>query len=240
MTDPQGPWPVPEDVRERVSRLLCDLVAIPSYGGQEGAIIQYLVERFARQDIPCRVTAVDGKPLNVVAEIGQGPRTFLLNSHVDTVPPGDPALWATDPLTPVERDGMIFGRGAEDAKGCLAAMIVAFELLASTAHDRARPGGPDGRGGRGAGRTRYAGGDGQGIYGRRGDHRGVHAPGTDAGAQRGPAAGDRGDRQGRPRQRSGRRNQRHRGHGAHRVGPGPAGRRRETTDRPPSSGRPAW
>lgn len=131
MTDPQGPWPVPEDVRERVSRLVCDLVAIPSYGGQEGAIIQYLVERFARQDIPCRVTAVDGKPLNVVAEIGQGPRTFLLNSHVDTVPPGDPALWATDPLTPVERDGMIFGRGAEDAKGCLAAMIVAFELLAA-------------------------------------------------------------------------------------------------------------
>jgi acetylornithine deacetylase/succinyl-diaminopimelate desuccinylase family protein len=54
-----------------------------------------------------------------------------LNSHVDTVPPGDPALWATDPLTPVARDGMIFGRGAEDAKGCLAAMIVAFELLAA-------------------------------------------------------------------------------------------------------------
>jgi succinyl-diaminopimelate desuccinylase len=130
MTDPQGPWVAPVEVRERVSRLLCDLVAIPSHGGQEGAIIQYLMERFARQDIPRRATAVDGKPLNVVAEIGQGPRTFLLNSHVDTVPPGDPALWATDPLTPVERDGMIFGRGAEDAKGCLAAMIVAFETLA--------------------------------------------------------------------------------------------------------------
>ena len=130
MTDPQGPWVAPADVRERVSRLLCDLVAIPSHGGQEGAIIQYLMERFARQDIPCRVTAVDGKPLNVVAEIGQGPRTFLLNSHVDTVPPGDPALWATDPLIPVEKNGRIYGRGAEDAKGCLASMIVAFERLA--------------------------------------------------------------------------------------------------------------
>ena len=130
MTDPQGPWVAPVEVRERVSRLLCDLVAIPSHGGQEGAIIQYLMERFARQDIPCRVTAVDGKPLNVVAEIGQGPRTFLLNSHVDTVPPGDPALWATDPLIPVEKNGRIYGRGAEDAKGCLASMIVAFERLA--------------------------------------------------------------------------------------------------------------
>ncbi len=130
MTDPQGPWAAPGDVRERVSTLLCDLVAIPSYGGQEGAIIQYLVERFARQDIPCRVTTLGGKPINVVAEIGQGPRTFLLNSHLDTVPPGDPTLWATDPLIPVEKDGNIYGRGAEDAKGCLASMIVAFETLA--------------------------------------------------------------------------------------------------------------
>jgi len=131
MTDPQGPWAAPEDVRERVSRLLCDLVAIPSYGGQEGAIIQYLVERFARQAIPCRVSELDGKPINVVAEIGQGPRAIILNSHVDTVPPGDPALWQTDPLTPVEKDGRIYGRGAEDAKGCLTAMIVAFEALAA-------------------------------------------------------------------------------------------------------------
>ena len=131
MTDPQGLWAAPEDVRERVSRLLCDLVAIPSYGGQEGAIIQYLVERFGRQDIPCRVSELDGKPINVVAEIGQGPRAIILNSHVDTVPPGDPALWQTDPLTPVEKDGRIYGRGAEDAKGCLAAMIVAVEALAA-------------------------------------------------------------------------------------------------------------
>jgi succinyl-diaminopimelate desuccinylase len=135
MTDPQGLWAAPEDVRERVSRLLCDLVAIPSYGGQEGEIVQHLVKRFARQAIPCRVSELDGKPINVVAEIGQGPRAIILNSHVDTVPPGDPALWQTDPLTPVEKDGRIYGRGAEDAKGCLAAMIVAFEALA-TRRDR--------------------------------------------------------------------------------------------------------
>jgi succinyl-diaminopimelate desuccinylase len=129
MTDPRGVWAAPDDVRARVSRLLCDLVAIPSYGGQEGEIIQYLMKRFARQGIPCRVSESDGQPMNVVAEIGQGPRAIILNSHVDTVPPGDPALWRTDPLTPVEKDGRIYGRGAEDAKGCLAAMIVAFEAL---------------------------------------------------------------------------------------------------------------
>ena len=121
---------VPETARESVRRLLCDLVAIPSYGGNEGPILQYLRDRFARQEIPCRVTAVDGKPLNLVAEIGAGPRAIILNSHVDTVPPGDPALWQTDPLSPVEKGGRIYGRGAEDAKGCLASMIVAFEALA--------------------------------------------------------------------------------------------------------------
>lgn len=121
----------PETARDRVRRLLCDLVAIPSFGGSEGPILAHLGERFRRQGIPCRVTELDGKPLNLTAEIGQGPRRIALNSHVDTVPPGDPALWRTDPLTPVERDGKIYGRGAEDAKGCLAAMIVAFEGLAA-------------------------------------------------------------------------------------------------------------
>jgi acetylornithine deacetylase/succinyl-diaminopimelate desuccinylase family protein len=125
---------VPPDAQERVTRLLCELVAIPSFGGQEARVIGHLAARFRRQGIAFRVTEVDGKPLNIVAEIGEGPRTFLLNSHVDTVPPGDPALWATDPLTPVQKNGKIYGRGAEDAKGCLAAMIVAFEALAARRH----------------------------------------------------------------------------------------------------------
>lgn len=121
---------VPSDVRERVRSLLCDLVAIPSYGGREEAITRYLRDRFARQGIPCAVTQLDGRPINVVAEIGEGSRSIILNSHHDTVPPGDPALWQSDPLIPVEKDGKIFGRGSEDAKGCLASMIVAFETLA--------------------------------------------------------------------------------------------------------------
>jgi acetylornithine deacetylase/succinyl-diaminopimelate desuccinylase family protein len=123
---------VPPDLaRESVRGLLLDLVAIPSYGANEGPILEYLVRRFQRQRIPCRITELDGKPLNLVAEIGQGARAIALNSHLDTVPPGDAALWQTDPLAPVEKDGKIYGRGAEDAKGCLAAMIVAFESLAA-------------------------------------------------------------------------------------------------------------
>lgn len=132
MLDPQPLFSAPPDLaRDAARRLLIDLVAIPSYGPNEGPVLDYLVQRFQGQGIPCRITEVDGKPLNLVAEIGQGARTIILNSHVDTVPPGDPALWHTDPLIPTEKEGRIYGRGAEDAKGCLAAMIVAFETLAA-------------------------------------------------------------------------------------------------------------
>ncbi len=117
-------------VREKVRCLLSELIAIPSYDAQEEAVLGYLVQRFGSLGIPCRVTELDGKPLNVVAEIGAGPQGIVLNSHVDTVPPGDRAPWHTDPLIPVEKDGVIYGRGAMDAKGCLTAMIVAFEALA--------------------------------------------------------------------------------------------------------------
>ncbi|MFI5339524.1 MAG: M20 family metallopeptidase [Candidatus Methylomirabilales bacterium] len=117
-------------LRAGVRDLVFDLIAIPSFGVQEEAIVGYLVKRFGSQGIHCRVTELDGKPLNVVAEVGEGPRAIVLNSHVDTVPPGDPAPWLTDPLTPVEKDGLVYGRGAMDAKGCLTAMIVAFETLA--------------------------------------------------------------------------------------------------------------
>jgi acetylornithine deacetylase/succinyl-diaminopimelate desuccinylase family protein len=112
-------------------RLLAELIAIPSYAPpQEENIAGYLVRRLAGQSIACRITEHQGKPLNVVAEIGAGPRGIVLNSHLDTVPPGDPSLWRTEPLTPVERDGRLYGRGAGDAKGPLAAMILAFEALA--------------------------------------------------------------------------------------------------------------
>lgn len=117
-------------LRARVRDLLFELIAIPSSGGQEEAVARYLVERFSVQGIPCQITEMDGKPLNVVAAIGSGPRTLILNSHLDTVPPGDLSLWHTAPLQPVEKDGQVYGRGAGDAKGCLAPMIVAFETLA--------------------------------------------------------------------------------------------------------------
>ena len=56
----------------------------------------------------------------------QGP-VFCFAGHTDVVPAGSLASWHTPPFDPVIADGMLYGRGAADMKGSLAAMIVATE-----------------------------------------------------------------------------------------------------------------
>jgi len=53
--------------------------------------------------------------------------TLLFAGNTDVVPPGPLDQWTSDPFTPVIRDGKLYGRGAADMKGSIAAMIVACE-----------------------------------------------------------------------------------------------------------------
>ncbi|WP_313684274.1 succinyl-diaminopimelate desuccinylase [Pantoea sp.] len=64
--------------------------------------------------------------LNFWATRGQG-ETLAFAGHTDVVPPGDANRWINPPFEPTIRDGMLFGRGAADMKGSLAAMVVAAE-----------------------------------------------------------------------------------------------------------------
>ena len=80
-----------------------------------------------------RVTTDPAKP-NLIATLpGESDRTLLYNGHVDTVP-ADAQAWAYDPFG--ERDGeRLYGRGATDMKGPLAAMLAAGEALAAADRD---------------------------------------------------------------------------------------------------------
>src|SRR5204862_2641846 len=49
--------------------------------------------------------------------------------HTDVVPTGPPAEWASDPFAPSERDGYLYGRGAADMKGSLAAFVTGIEAF---------------------------------------------------------------------------------------------------------------
>lgn len=58
---------------------------------------------------------------------GNGGPLFVFAGHTDVVPPGPEEQWQTPPFEPSERDGYLFGRGAADMKGSVAAFVCAVE-----------------------------------------------------------------------------------------------------------------
>ncbi|WP_137126514.1 M20/M25/M40 family metallo-hydrolase [Roseomonas sp. HF4] len=70
---------------------------------------------------------------NLVARIaGAGPgRVLAFNGHLDTYPVNEALPWTVDPLRGEVRDGRLYGRGAADMKGGIAASMLAFALLAA-------------------------------------------------------------------------------------------------------------
>jgi acetylornithine deacetylase len=124
---------------QETARLLADLVALPSLnpmgrtvsGDQwyEYQVTNYLEQFFRRLDVPFQRQAVAPKRENIVARF-QAPgtaRTLLLEVHQDTVPVDNMTI---DPFGSRIEGGRLFGRGACDVKGGMAAMLAAFARLA--------------------------------------------------------------------------------------------------------------
>jgi succinyl-diaminopimelate desuccinylase len=64
---------------------------------------------------------------NLWARRGNSSPVICFAGHTDVVPTGPVNKWISDPFTPTERDGMLYGRGAADMKGSLAAFVTAVE-----------------------------------------------------------------------------------------------------------------
>jgi succinyl-diaminopimelate desuccinylase len=114
-----------------VEEILNDLIEAPSPNppGDCEAVAAVCLRWLDDLGIPRRVVrAPDGTP-SVIVSIGTGPRRLLVHSHYDTQPPGELSGWTSPPYEAAHRDGKIFGRGAGDDKGSVAAQIAALRQL---------------------------------------------------------------------------------------------------------------
>jgi succinyl-diaminopimelate desuccinylase len=143
---------VVEEMRPQIITFLQSLVQIPSENppGNYVEICDFLEKGLTELGFEVQVISVpDGLTQaaglstprkNVVAILrgSGGGRNLIFNSHLDTVPAGDPAQWDYPPFSGAIANGRIYGRGATDSKGRLSAYIMAAVALAKT--DIARKG----------------------------------------------------------------------------------------------------
>lgn len=125
---------------EELAALTVDLIRFPTVnppGEAYTPCAEYIARRLAARGFETRLIRGEGAPgdcdryprTNVVArrEGGRPGPTVHFNSHIDVVEAGDG--WTLDPFAGVVRDGKVFGRGACDMKGGLAASIIAVEAF---------------------------------------------------------------------------------------------------------------
>lgn len=119
--------------REKVVMLTKKFVQFDTQNppGKEKELAQY-VEEYLRS-LGLKTELLDFLPNrpNLFAEykVNDKGKKFLFDGHLDTVPVGNSSLWTVDPFSGTLKEGKIFGRGAADMKGSIAAFVHALETL---------------------------------------------------------------------------------------------------------------
>ena len=114
-----------------VLELARELIGRPSLTPDDAGCQMLISERLAHAGFRCE--QIDfGAVKNLWATHGpldaaRSGQTLLLLGHTDVVPPGPREAWASDPFAAEIRDGVLYGRGAADMKGSVAAFVIALE-----------------------------------------------------------------------------------------------------------------
>ncbi len=107
-------------------RLCKDLIARPSVTPDDAGCQALIRQRLEALGFACEALNF-GEVSNLWARTaGDGP-LFVFAGHTDVVPTGPESRWTTPPFEPRVRDGLLFGRGAADMKGSIAAFVTACE-----------------------------------------------------------------------------------------------------------------
>ena len=113
--------------QQQMTAFLRDLVRTPSLSCQEGAVATRIADEM--RAVGFRDVAMD-RIGNVVGRIGRGSGpVLLLDGHMDTVGVSNPSAWHRDPFGAEIENGTLYGLGACDMKGALAAIVYAGKLL---------------------------------------------------------------------------------------------------------------
>ena len=107
-------------------KLAHELISRPSITPEDEGCQQLIGERLAASGFELE-SMIFEDTTNLWARRGQGRKLFCFAGHTDVVPPGDVNDWQFPPFQPTIHNGYLYGRGAADMKGSLAAMLTATE-----------------------------------------------------------------------------------------------------------------
>ncbi|WP_145478131.1 succinyl-diaminopimelate desuccinylase [Stenotrophomonas rhizophila] len=117
-----------------VVALTCDLIVRPSVTPEDAGCQALLATRLQQAGFSCEHLRL-GEVDNLWATHGQGAPVLVLLGHTDVVPSGPVEAWTSAPFDPQIRDGVLYGRGAADMKGSVAAFVVAAEQFVAAHPD---------------------------------------------------------------------------------------------------------
>lgn len=113
--------------KEKIIQRWYDMISIDSIDGHEAKLADYIAGELLSMGLEAKYSyfpedeARQRPSLTTVLDSGRPGKTMLLIGHIDTVDIGKG--WKTDPFTPVEDGDKVYGRGAMDMKGGLAAIL---------------------------------------------------------------------------------------------------------------------
>lgn len=112
--------------REEMVTFLRDMIAIQAESCHEEARCRRVLAEY--QKLGFDDARFDGLG-SVIASVGDGPLTILMDGHIDCVGVGDPESWSYDPFAGKREAGRVYGRGAVDELPAIAAMAYGMSVL---------------------------------------------------------------------------------------------------------------
>jgi len=121
-----------KEYRDYTAQCLSEMVKIPSLSAEEEQVVLKIKEQL--ENVGVKDVRIDGLG-NLIAKVGNGPKTLAIDAHIDTVDTGDESQWETPPFSGLIKDGYVHGRGTVDQEGGAASMVAAARILTEMDYD---------------------------------------------------------------------------------------------------------